>query len=112
MHAKDSRKGLYTTYEGTARADIRRVLKKHGLRYRIIKSGTLKDLKAAIDDGSPVLISTHGQWHYSVVYGYSVRHIWTMNPSLGSMGALRCAVSKKQIKETWDRWGLIVSRPE
>jgi len=96
---------LHTTYEGTSIRDIKRVLKRHGLKYRKIK-----DLKNAIDEGYPVLVSTHKHWHYSVVYGYSSSHFFVMNPSLGEMGSLSCALKKKKCKGMWDGWAMEVLR--
>ena len=95
---------LRTTWEGTAISHIKRVLKKHGLKYRKIRV-----LKGAIDEGRPVLISTHKWFHYSVVYGYSDSHYFVMNPSLGKMGSWTCAVRKKNFKHMWDEWALEVS---
>jgi len=92
---------LHTTYEGTSIPDIKRVLKRHGLKYRKIK-----DLKSAIEKGHPVLLSLYNHWHYSVVYGYSKTHYFVMNPSLGDMGSLSCAVRKKKFKRMWDGWAL------
>ena len=97
-------KELHTTYEGTAILDIKRVLKRHGLKYRKIK-----DLKNAIDRGHPLLISTHKWWHYSVCYGYAASGYFVMNPSLGDMGSISCAVRRKKFKHIWDRWALEVS---
>ena len=98
-------KELHTTYEGTAIPDIKRVLKKHGLKYRKIRN-----LKSAIDKGHPVLVSTHRHWHYSVVYGYSSSHFFVMNPSLGQMGSLFCAITKDKFRKNWDGWGLAVRK--
>ncbi len=92
---------LHTTWEGTSIPNIKRVLKKHGLKYRKITN-----LKSAIDDGHPVLVSTHGHWHYSVCYGYSSHYFFVMNPSLGEMGRIFCAVRKKKFKRVWDEWAL------
>jgi len=91
----------HTTYEGTSISDIKRVLKQHGLKYRKIR-----DLKGAIDKGHPVLLSLYDHWHYSVVCGYSSSHYFIMNPSLGEMGSLSCAVRKKKFKRMWDGWAL------
>ena len=92
---------LHTTYEGTSISNIKRVIKRHGLKYRKIRN-----LKSAIDKGYPVLVSTHGHWHYSVVYGYSKTHYFVMNPSLGEMGSLSCAVRKREFKRVRDGWAL------
>ena len=98
-------KELQTTYEGTSIRNIKRVIKRHGLKYRKIR-----DLKIAIDSGHPVLVSLYEHWHYSVCYGYSESCYFVMNPSLGEMGGLRCAVSKKKFKRIWDGWALEVLR--
>ena len=86
-------------------SDIKRVLKKHGLKYRKIAN-----LKRAIDDGHPVLLSLYDHWHYSVCYGYYGTYYFVMNPSIGEMGSLRCAVSKKKFKRMWDGWALEIRR--
>jgi predicted double-glycine peptidase len=77
------------------------VLKKHRTKYR-----NICDLKNAIDKSHPVLISNNKWFQYSVVYGYSDSHYFVMNPSLGDMGSLSCAVSKKKFKRMWDGWAL------
>jgi predicted double-glycine peptidase len=96
---------LHTTYEGTYIGDIKRVLKRHQLKCRKITN-----LKGAIDDGHPVLVSTHEHWHYSVVYGYSKTHYFVMNPSLGEMGNILCAIRWGEFRRVWDRWALEVFR--
>ncbi len=42
-------KQLRTGYEGTSLSDIKRVLRDYGLKYRIIRRASLKDLKRAVD---------------------------------------------------------------
>jgi predicted double-glycine peptidase len=94
---------LRTTWEGTTRFNIKRVLRRHGLTYR-----TIRNLKSAIDVGDPVLISTHGRWHYSVVFGYSSTHFFVMNPSLGQMGSLKSGIKRKEFRRVFDGWALAV----
>ena len=94
---------LQTNWEGAGIGDTKRVLRQHGLRYR-----KTRELKSAIDAGCPVLISTHGHWHYSVVYGYSSSHYFVMNLSLGEMGWISCAVRKKKFKRIFDGGALEV----
>ncbi|HTY11737.1 MAG TPA: cysteine peptidase family C39 domain-containing protein [Bacteroidota bacterium] len=94
---------LRTAYEGTSISDIKRVLKRHGLKYRKIR-----DLRRAIDDGHPALLSLYEHWHYPVCYGQSDSHYFVMKPSLGDMGSLSRAVRKKKLKRVWDGWGLEV----
>ena len=100
---------LRTDLSGTAKDDIKRVLKQFGLRYRVVRK--VSDLRNAIDQGSPVLISTFDSWHYCVVYGYSRTHYLVMNPSLGSMGSISVAVSRGRFLKEFDGWGLAVSPP-
>ena len=72
------------------------------------------DLKSAIDEGHPVLISTHKWFHYSVVYGYSDSHYFVMNPSLGDMGSLLCAVTRTSLSgyEMGGRWKYVDIIPD
>ncbi len=104
---------LRTREEGTAVADIKRVLNDRGLFDREFHSARLVDLKKAIDSGRPCLISMYDSWHYAVVYGYSDKHVLVMNPSLSreNMGSIRCAVKKKEFKRIFDGWALEVRMP-
>lgn len=101
---------LGTTIEGTSPSDIKRVLKKYGLKIHVNSKMSIRDLKTAIDAGSPVIVSLYDHFHYSVIYGYSSSNIFVMNPSLGEMGSIKCALSKSEFKDIFDHWGLIISR--
>ena len=71
----------------------------------------MRDLTLAIDDGSPILISTHDSWHYSVVFGYSSTHVFVMNPAvIGECGSLWCRLPKKEFLAEWDSWGIVGQR--
>jgi predicted double-glycine peptidase len=96
---------LGTDEDGTSPTDIKRVLRKHGLKVHVNADMGLRDLRKAINAGSPVLVSLYDGWHYSVVYGYSDKYIFVMNPSLGEMGSLKCAVRLAE----W-RWNIIVKQ--
>ena len=63
------------------------MLRKHGLKVVLDTRMVIRDLKSAINSGSPELVSLYDGWHYSVVYGYDSKHIFVMNPSLGEMGS-------------------------
>jgi len=99
---------LHTDKDGTDISDIKRVLKLYGLKCR-----TLQDLKSAIKNGCPVLVTLYDSEHYAVVYGYSATHIWVMNSSLDftkdRVGSLRCAISKSEFRKIFDEWGLVIS---
>ena len=99
---------------GTDVSDIKRVLKRHGLKCRTLRKPGLRDLKAAIDDDCPILVSLYDGEHYAVVYGYSSGHIFVMNPSLDftedGVGSLWCAVRNDQFRRIWDRWGIEIAQ--
>lgn len=101
---------LGTTSDGTSPSDIKRVLKKYGLKVQVNAKMTFRDIRKAINNGSPVLVSVNDGWHYSVVYGYSDTHIFVMNPSLGEMGSMKVAVSKSDWRDVFDSWGIVVSQ--
>jgi predicted double-glycine peptidase len=103
---------LGTEEDGTSPADIKRVLRKHGLKIVVRARMNLRDLKAAINAGSPVLASLYRGEHYSVVYGYSPGHVFVMNSSLGKMGSVRCAVRIADWRQMFDRWSIITKRPQ
>jgi ABC-type bacteriocin/lantibiotic exporter with double-glycine peptidase domain len=99
-------KQLGTDDNGTSPSDIKRVLRKNGLATHVNTKMGLRDLKKAINEGSPVLVSLYDGWHYSVVYGYSDKLVFVMNPR-----SLKCAVSLSEWRRIFDRWGIIVCKP-
>ena len=105
---------LRTNEDGTGPSDIRWVLKGYGLVCKTLRKPGLQDLKAAIHKGCPVLISTWEGEHWSVFYGFETSHVFISNPSVDAsedgVGAIRCAVTNRDFKKMWDRYGLVVSR--
>lgn len=105
---------LGTDQDGTAAWDIKNTFKKFGMKVKTNAQMEVRDLKTAIDNGSPVLISICSDEHYAVAYGYSRTHIFVMNSSLDAsddgVGSIKCAVPKREFLEYWDHWGIIVSR--
>jgi ABC-type bacteriocin/lantibiotic exporter with double-glycine peptidase domain len=107
---KSVERELRTDWEGTDVADIKKVFQNHHLKPVEKKNCHISDLRKAIDDGKPVLISTHDSWHYAVAYGYSNTYIFVMNPAIiGSCGNLWCRVLKKKFLAEFDGWGIAVS---
>jgi ABC-type bacteriocin/lantibiotic exporter with double-glycine peptidase domain len=98
---------LHTDEDGTDASDIKRVFRRYHLNYRILRQPGLRDLKAAINNGCPILVSLYDGDHYAVVYGYSDSHIFVSNPSLN--GSIRCAITKSEFMKIWDRWGVIIN---
>ncbi len=107
---KSVERTLKTTYNGTSVKNILRVLRQKGLSCKEVDKAKLSQIREAIDNGSPVLISVFDGWHYSVVYGYSDSHIFVMNPSLDvtDMGSVWNAVPRRRFADIWDHWGIIV----
>lgn len=105
---------LGTDEDGTSPSDIKRVFKKYGLKVSTKTNMTIRDLNAAINNGSPVLISICDDEHYAVVYGYSRTHVFVMNSSLDAsddgVGSIKVAVPRKEFLGYWDKWGIVVSR--
>jgi len=104
---------LHSDSDGTSVNDIKRVLKRHGLKCRTLRKPGLQDLKTAIDDDCTVLITLNDGEHYAVVYGYSLSHIFVSNPSLNILngyGSIRCAIPNAEFRKIWDRWAVIVTK--
>ncbi|MGA2624141.1 MAG: cysteine peptidase family C39 domain-containing protein [Bacteroidota bacterium] len=98
---------LRTDYYGTTVDDIKRVLRENKVAFKELKKATLKDIRRAIDENHPVLVSVGEDSHYCVVYGYSDTHVFVMDPLITS---LKCAIAIKEWRERWDRWGLVTSK--
>ena len=75
-------KQLHTDEDGTSVSDIKRVLKRYELAFRTLRKPGLRDLKAAIDDDCPVLISLYDGSHYALFMDIQTSHIFVSNPSL------------------------------
>ena len=105
-------KALRTDEDGTAVSDIKRVFKQYGLQCRTLRMPMIKDLKAAIDGGCPVLISLYEGEHYAAFFGQSRTHAFVMNPSLDAtedgVGSVSVAVTLEKFRKIWDRWGIVV----
>ena len=103
---------LHTDEDGTSVSDIKRVFRRYHLNCRILRKPGLRDLKAAIDNECPILISLNDGEHYSVVYGYSSSHIFVSNPSLNVLtgyGSIRSAILNAEFRREWDRCGIVVN---
>ncbi len=103
---KKLEKKLGTTEDGTDLKSIRALFKKHGLKTKIITNATLRDIKKAISEGFPILISVFEGEHWSTVYGYSDENIYIADPSV--IKNIQVKISKPKFKEQWDRWIMIV----
>jgi ABC-type bacteriocin/lantibiotic exporter with double-glycine peptidase domain len=93
---------LDTDADGTSIGAIRRVLRQRGLTTKIVVDARLQDLRRAIDQGHPALISTEGGEHWSVVYGFSSGHLFVCDSSLKF--GLRCRWQIVKFRRLWDGW--------
>jgi predicted double-glycine peptidase len=102
-------KQLHTDKDGTNVSDIKRVFRQYNLKCR-----RLRDLRTAINNGHPVLVTLYNSEHYAVIYGVSSSHIFVMNSSLDftkdGVGSLGCAVCKDRFRKIWDRWGIEIAQ--
>jgi ABC-type bacteriocin/lantibiotic exporter with double-glycine peptidase domain len=107
---------LRTTWEGTDASDIAKVLRAYGLVVRIHRKMSLQDIRKAIDSECPIICTTWDNEHYVACHGISNSHIFVMNPSLDAsstgVGAIWCAVTKQNFKKMWDKYGMVVARPQ
>ena len=105
---------LHTDENGTDVSDIKRVFERYHLKCRTLRKPGLRDLKTAIDDNCPVLVSLYDSEHYAVFVGYSPTHVFIINSSLDftsdGVGDLRCAVRKDRFRYAWDKYGLEIAQ--
>ena len=100
-------KQLRTNGNGTDLADIKRVLKHHGLVCRTNAHATIRLLRRAIDAGCPALISTYDGEHWCLVYGYASGAIYVADSSLRMNW--RCRIRRREFCKQWDRWMMVVA---
>ena len=97
-----------TEEDGTSEGPILRLFRARGLRPIVKARATLRDVRAGIDAGAPVLVCVNQETHWSVVYGYSRDRIWLADPSAYQAFA-REAITNAEFRERWDnRWAVIV----
>ena len=105
---------LHTDENGTDVSDIKRVFERYHLKCRTLRKPGLRELKAAIDNGHPVLITLYDFEHYVVFVGYSPTHVFIINSSLDftsdGVGSIGCAVRKDQFRNAWDKYGLEIAQ--
>jgi ABC-type bacteriocin/lantibiotic exporter with double-glycine peptidase domain len=67
--------------DGTDTKPILKYLKKNDLEVVINRKTSLSDIKTAIDNGNPLLVSIDKGDHWIVIYGYSNEGIFVLDPS-------------------------------
>ncbi len=98
-------KQLRTDENGTSEKAIFSLFKKKGLSVYEKWNASRKDIKKAVDNGFPILISMH-QDHWSIIYGYTKTGIFILDPSLGYIFN---EWNWKEFLKVWDdRWIAVV----
>jgi len=100
-------KQLRTNGNGTDLADIKRVLRHHGLVCRTDAHATIRLLRRTIDAGCPALITTYEGEHWCVVYGYSRGVIYVADSSLRMNW--HCRIRTREFIRQWDKWMMVVA---
>lgn len=99
---------LGTDDDGTSWTAMRRLFNARGLRTRAVEDARKRDIKAAIEAGSPVVVSVDDEEHWACVFGYGDKHVYLADPSLPR--SPRVLVPWSTFMARWDRWAGIVGR--
>lgn len=99
-------KQLKTDENGTSEKSIFGLFRKNGLTVKENWKASRRDIKKAVDNGFPILISMY-KLHWSIIYGYTRMGIFILDPSLGYIFN---EWNWKEFLKVWDdRWIAIVT---
>ncbi len=85
--------------DGVDTEPILDLFKKKGLNVRVNENAKLNDIRNAIDNNWPMLISINDGDHWVVVYGYSENFIWVLDPAIKR---IRCKIRTDKFMTRWD----------
>lgn len=97
---------LGTDEDGTGTKAMRSIFVRKGLVTRIVKNARLRDVRRALADGGPVLVSLYDGAHWAVVYGISRHRVYVADPSPRQASV---AWKRRRFRRAWDRWAMIVA---
>ncbi len=84
------------------------ILKSNDVKISVNEDASLEDIKIALSNNEPVLISIRDGDHWVVVYGYNKDRIFILDSSVRS--SLKCSMLHEKFIELWDEnWIAIVS---
>jgi ABC-type bacteriocin/lantibiotic exporter with double-glycine peptidase domain len=84
------------------------ILKANGVKVTVNKNADIDDIKAALIERKPILISIDKGEHWVVVYGFSEDRIFVLDSSLTS--SIRCSWTYEEFLDRWDdNWIAVVS---
>lgn len=104
---KNVTKELGTTEDGTDQGQILKLLRKRGLKVRCRNKMKIRDLRKAIDAGSPMILCSGDHW--VVAYGYSKGAVYIADPSISVRGAF-CRWPTEKLKSFWDKSAMTVRK--
>ncbi|MCZ7603133.1 MAG: cysteine peptidase family C39 domain-containing protein [Melioribacteraceae bacterium] len=94
--------------EGIDIKPLLKIFKNHGLKVKVNEDADPDDIKEALIEGKPVLVSVDDGEHWVVVYGFSEDRIFVLDPSIYS--SIRCSWSYEDFLNRWDdNWIAVVS---
>lgn len=84
------------------------LIRSNGVKVTVNKNADLDDIKEALIECNPVLISVDEGEHWVVVYGFSEDRIFVLDSSLYS--SIRCSWTYEEFMDRWDdNWIAVVS---
>ncbi|MDZ7762895.1 MAG: cysteine peptidase family C39 domain-containing protein [Melioribacteraceae bacterium] len=84
------------------------LIRSNGVKVTVNKNADLDDIKEALIERKPVLISIDEGEHWVVVYGFSEDRIFVLDSSLYS--SIRCSWTYEEFLDRWDdNWIAVVS---
>ena len=100
---------VHTTKTGTSPTPMIQYFRSRGLSVSTFQRKAVGLIKRAIDKGCPVITSMKDQeGHWVVVYGYSRRHIWILDPAMKRILGTRQSVER--FRARWDGYAMVISR--
>jgi len=73
--------GIYES-DGTTNAEIKKLIRAVGLRYRTIENLTERKIRNCINKGYPILCSIDNEKHWSVIKGIDLENIYMNDSSI------------------------------
>lgn len=84
------------------------LLRSNGVKVKVNKNADLDDIKEALIERKPILISIDKGEHCVVVYGFSEDRIFVLDSSLTS--SIKCSWTYEEFLNRWDdNWIAVVS---
>ena len=104
------KKKLGTNEYGTGEKAILNLFRKKGLNVKTKWNATRKDIKKAIDNGFPILITMYEGYHWVIIYGYSKTGVFVLDSALDFISN---EWEWQEFLDVWDdRWIAVIKDVE